>query len=91
MNTQTAIEIAGTGLAALRSVTQPAEFVRCGDVWLLRDTGAKPKRDNSVLTFHLEPGEVIEKLKLLELENSGSAEELGPPNACAVGWCQPSS
>lgn len=71
MNPHTAIEIAGSGLAALRCVTQPAEFVRFGDVWLLRDTGAKPKRDNSVLTLDLEPEEVIQTVQSLELHHFG--------------------
>lgn len=71
MNTQTAIEIAGAGLAALRSVAQPAEFVRCGAVWLLRDTGAKPRRDDSVLTLDLEPEEVIQMVQNLELQHFG--------------------
>jgi GNAT superfamily N-acetyltransferase len=71
MNAHTAIEIAGAGLAALRCVTQPAEFVPCGDVWLLRDTGAKPKRDDSVLTLDLEPGQVIQNIENLELQDFG--------------------
>jgi GNAT superfamily N-acetyltransferase len=71
MNAHTAIEIAGAGLAALRSVTQPAEFVRCGDVWLLRDTGAKSKRDDSVLTLDLEPAQVIQAVQNLELQDFG--------------------
>jgi GNAT superfamily N-acetyltransferase len=71
MNAQNAIEIAGAGLAALRSVTQPAEFVPCGDVWLLRDTGAKPKRDDSVLTLDLEPAQVIQAVQNLELQDFG--------------------
>ena len=71
MNAHTAIEIAGTGLAALRSVTQPAEFVRRGDVWLLRDTGTKPKRDDSVLTLDLEPAQVIQTVQSLELQHFG--------------------
>lgn len=71
MNAHTAIEIAGAGLAALRCVTRPAEFVRCGDVWLLRDTGANPKRDDSVLTLDLEPGQVIQTVQSLELQHFG--------------------
>jgi GNAT superfamily N-acetyltransferase len=71
MNAYTAIEIAGAGLAALRSVTQPADFVRRGDVWLLRDTAAKPKRDDSVLTLDLEPEQVIQTVQSLELRHFG--------------------
>jgi hypothetical protein len=71
MNTHSAIEIAGDGLAALRSVTHPAEFVQFGDVWLLRDTGAKPKRDDSVLALQLKPREVIENLKSFGLQRFG--------------------
>ncbi len=71
MNPRTAIEIAGAGLAALRCVTQPAEFVRLGDVWLLRDTAAKPKRDDSVVALELEPGQVIQTVGNLELQDFG--------------------
>ena len=71
MNAYTAIEIAGAGLAALRSVTQSADFVRRGDVWLLRDTSAKSKRDDSVLTLDLEPEEVIQTIQSLELQHFG--------------------
>ena len=66
MNLHTAIEIAGTCRAALRSVTQPAECVWLGDVWLVRDTGTKPWRETSVLTLDLEPEKIIAVVKSLE-------------------------
>ena len=69
MNLHTAIEIAGTGRAALRSVTQPAECVRLGDVWLVRDTSTKSWRETSVLTVDLEPEKVVEVVRSLGGKN----------------------
>jgi GNAT superfamily N-acetyltransferase len=59
-----AIDVVTAGLACSRSVVAPAEVIRHGPLWILRDTTPKPgkARTEEIFAFGASPAEVVRAL-----------------------------
>jgi len=71
-----AIQAFGHGFAAARNVVRPCEFVRCGQLWVVRDPPpAKKPRTTEVISHRLSAEETIAEIR---------AQAIGRHFICAV-------